>query len=445
MKKILIVFVTMTLACLSGGWAGAQPNMDKYGPNKDECIKYLSYYTEYYKQKNYDDATPHWRQAYHYCPVTCSENLLLNGTTLLRRLIVKNQRDKAYKEALVDSLLTLHDQRAEYYPKNAVTARNNKGVDMSNYIKTDYERLYQGYEDIIAANGEQTKTSLYLFDFKAAIELYKQGKLGAETIMELYQRNLAAVEAAKPETETEAKVVANMKQDIENLFLSSKVADCDNLIALFTPRYEADPDNLQLATTIVKMMSMTEGCADSDLYLKAVTTMYKIDPSYTSAYYLYRLHASKGNVQDAISYMNQAIDSEESDEKQDAAYLYELAVFCYKNGLSGKAFDAASKVPALDETLAGKTYLLIGNIWGASKCGGDEIARRAPYWVACDYMVKAKNADPTLAEEANRYISNYSRYFPETAEAFMYDITNGQSYTVVCNGMRAVTTVRTHN
>jgi hypothetical protein len=34
-------------------------------------------------------------------------------------------------------------------------------------------------------------------------------------------------------------------------------------------------------------------------------------------------------------------------------------------------------------------------------------------------------------------------YFPETAEAFMYDITKGQSYTVVCGGMRATTTVRT--
>jgi hypothetical protein len=58
-------------------------------------------------------------------------------------------------------------------------------------------------------------------------------------------------------------------------------------------------------------------------------------------------------------------------------------------------------------------------------------------------MQKAKNADPALAEDADRMISQYRAYFPQTAEAFMYNITDGESYTVACNGMRAVTTVRT--
>ena len=58
-------------------------------------------------------------------------------------------------------------------------------------------------------------------------------------------------------------------------------------------------------------------------------------------------------------------------------------------------------------------------------------------------MTKAKNADATLAEEADSHISQYKSYYPQTAEAFMYDITDGQSYTVSCGGMRATTTVRT--
>jgi hypothetical protein len=58
-------------------------------------------------------------------------------------------------------------------------------------------------------------------------------------------------------------------------------------------------------------------------------------------------------------------------------------------------------------------------------------------------MNKAKNADPTLAEDANNHIKQYSAYYPQTAEAFMYDVTDGQSYTVSCAGLRAVTTVRT--
>ena len=145
----------------------------------------------------------------------------------------------------------------------------------------------------------------------------------------------------------------------------------------------------------------------------------------------------------AVKYLQEAIDKDESDVKTDAGYLYELAVYSFKNGRSSSAFEAASKVPSMDQSLAGKAYLLIGTIWGSTSCGGDEIARRAPYWVACDYMSRAKAADPSLEAEANRYIGQYSRYFPQAAEAFMYDVTNGQSYTVVCGGMRATTTVRT--
>ena len=58
-------------------------------------------------------------------------------------------------------------------------------------------------------------------------------------------------------------------------------------------------------------------------------------------------------------------------------------------------------------------------------------------------MNKAKAADASLAADCNNYISQYKVFYPQTAEAFMYDITDGQSYTVSCAGMRAVTTVRT--
>ena len=52
MKKITLVLLTFAMA-LVGTKVSAQ---GKYGADSAECIKYLSYYQEYYKQKNYDDA-----------------------------------------------------------------------------------------------------------------------------------------------------------------------------------------------------------------------------------------------------------------------------------------------------------------------------------------------------------------------------------------------------
>lgn len=439
MRKVTLVFAIFA-ALFLGNNLFAQ---GKYGADSAECIKYLSYYKEYYKQKAYDEAVPSWRKAYSICPATSSQNLLIDGTTLVRRLITKNAKNAQYKQALIDTLLTLHDTRAQYYPKYAVTAMNNKGTDMSNYIKDDSKRLFDGYEQIIEANKDQTKATLLLFDLQALIDLYSQGQVDAETVINIYQRNNDILESMNPKNDAEKEQNSNVKNDMGSLFAASKVASCDELIALYTPRYEADPDNLALATSIVKTMNITDDCNSNDLFLKAVTTMYKLEPSAASAYYLYKLHAAKSNVDEAIRYMEEAINSEETDVEKDNEYKYELATFCFKNGQNIKAYENASAVAESSTTLNGKAYFLIANIWGAVRCGGDEIAKRAPYWVACDYLNKAKAADPTLAEEANRMIGQYSAYFPQAAEAFMYDITNGQSYTVSCGGLRATTTVRT--
>ena len=442
MKKVFLAAFSLSMI-LSGVNLFAQ-DMSKYGPNADECVKYLSYYTEYYKQKNYDDATPNWRQAYKVCPPSCSQNLLIQGSELVSRLIAKNAKNTIMVDGLVDTLLTLQDQRAEYFPKYAVTALNNKATYAAKYIKNDPKRVYDIYEGVIAALGKDTKASVLFNDFKAAVDVYSGGGLGTEDVLNIYQRNLGMLDAIVPGSDLEAKQIGEFRTNIENLFIASKVASCEDLLALFGPRYEANPNDLALATSIVKMLSLAEDCNDNELFLNAVTTMYTLDPSADAAYYLYKLHGARGNVANAIKYLQEAIEKNSPDDvKGDAAYLYELAVYCFKNGRSSSAFEAASKVPAMDEELAGKAYLLIGTIWGSTSCGGDEIARRAPYWVACAYMNKAKAHDASLEAEANRYIGQYSRYFPQAAEAFMYDVTNGQSYTVVCGGMRATTTVRT--
>ena len=113
-----------------------------------------------------------------------------------------------------------------------------------------------------------------------------------------------------------------------------------------------------------------------------------------------------------------------------------------KNGMKAKAYDAARKTVECGGEYVGKAYYLIGNMWIGTACQGNEIERRAPYWVATDYFQKAKNADASLADDCNRMISQASAYYPQAAEAFMYDLSAGQSYTVSCGGLSATTTVR---
>ena len=437
MKKLIIVF--LLASGILGGNAFAQ---GKYGtgPDSTKCLNNLSFYREYLKAKDYDSALSPWRNAYKYCPATASQQMLIDGTTLLRRLDNKSGISADYRKALVDSLITLHDTRAQYYPKYAVTAYNTKGQDLHSFVK-DPQMLFDGFEGIIENNQEKVRATILLYDLQAAIELFKADKIDAERVINVYQRNSEIFEKIVPANDGDREQMANVKNDMGSLFASSKVASCETLIELYTPRLAADPENLQLAQNIAKTMRMAEDCDNNDLFLQAVTLMNKLDPSSSTSYYLYRLHGARGNVKEAIAYMDNALAGVDIDADTKNAWTYEAATFCFKNGENVRAFEFATKA-AEDEKQAGKAYFLMGNIWAAVRCGGDEVARRAPYWVACDYMNKAKAADPSLAEEANRYISQYSVYFPAGEDAFMYDVVKGQSYTVVCGGLRATTTVR---
>lgn len=438
MKKIVLLVLSIILT--SSGSLFAQ---GKYGKDSAECIKYLSYYKEYYKQKAYDDALPNWRKAYSICPATANQTMLIDGTSLMRRLINKNARNPVYRAALIDTLMAIHDARAQAWPKNAVTTLNNKGQDLANYVKDDPARLHEEFAAIIEANKGDTKASLFLFDLQSAIKLYESGKLGAEDVISCYQRNLSYLDEAKPKSNVEAEQIQKVRTDLESLFIGSKVASCEDLIALFEPRFNAAPEDITLVKNIVKMLSITEDCQDNDLYLRAATNMYNLEPSYNSAYFLYKLNSSKGNYEQAVKYLEEAIAYEESDAATDAQYNYELAAYSFKNARFAKANAAARAALELDPSMAGRCYFLIGQIWGTVSCGGDEIQTRAHFWVAVDNLRKAAAADASLAEEANRLISQFSRYFPQTAEAFMYNFTDGQAYTVNCSGMTATTTVRT--
>ena len=438
MKKLaLIVFAAMAFM---GQNALAQTSRFGHGQDSADCVLYLSYYEEYFKQKNYDSALPNWRKAYSVCPPTASENMFIRGTTLMTRLY-NQTKDAAARNAIVDTILALQDQRMAAYPKKRNTILNNKGQHIINYRSADAEYTYKALNEIVDELGPEANGPLQVNLLQAAIALYRENKLTADDVIAAYDKVSANVENASAKNDAEKEDNLKVKATIESVFADSKVASCENLIAIFGPRFEADPNNLALVSNIVKLMNSAEDCASNDLYLKAVTAMYKLDPSYRSAYGLYRLNAARDNVADAAKYLEEAIASAESDEATDAQYYYEMSAFCYKNGMRGKANEAARKAVDMDYGYAGKAYLILGNLWASATCG-ETVDKWARYWAAADYYQKARNADPSIADEAAASLGSVSRYYPEASEAFMYDLTKGQSYTVSCGGMTATTTVR---
>ncbi len=436
MRRILFVTVAFLMSTLAFG-------QGRYGADSAECVKYLSFYQQYIKQNNLESAAPNWRNAIKYCPPTASQNMLLDGMKIMRKEISKYRNNPVRKKELVDTLMMLHQMRIDNYPSFAVTAKSNRAVDMMNYAEPGSEQeVFDALGEAMDVAKEKSSTTVVVRYMDYAVKLYNLGKIDDDGVFSAFEKSIGTLEMvnnAKP-----SKMVNEAIADVESLFASSGVASCENLVEVFSPRYAETPEDEQLLTNIVSLFSSTN-CTDQDLFRKAVEGLHKVDPSVNSAYLLYQLYSSlPDGGENAVKYIKEAIGYEESNAEQDAQYYYELAGYLFQK-LDNKpeALDAAKQAASLSQTFAGRAYFLIGTIWSVTKCEGNPIEIRAPYWVATDYMLKAKNADASLAEDADKQISTYRQYYPLQSDAFMYDMVDGDKYEVNCGGMRETTTVRT--
>jgi len=436
MKHYIIIIAALLTAGTAKTFAqGVDTN--KYGPNAEECMKYLSYYDEYYKQKNYTEAIPYWQKAYKLCPVSASKNMIIRGPKLVGMMIAKTTNPE-HKKALVDTLMMLYTQNIELKPDQAIQIRNNMGIDVNKYY-TDSKERFQAFEEIIAGNQEQTKSTFFSYDLDAAIKEYNNGNLGADEVIDVFSRNIELASKYVPSGQMDSIQVAKVKKDLSSMLVASDVASCDKVIEIFQKQLDADPNNEALVTRIVKIMNSVPDCQSNDFYLGAIETLNKLNPEAISSYTMFRIRASKDDVNGAIEYLKKAIE----DNPTNDSYVFDMANYCYSNGRNVEAVEYANKA-SKSPVFGGKAYMLLGSVWGSLNCGGDEFTAYTHFWVAYDYIAKAKKADPSLEEDANRLMSTFASRFPKTTDAFMYNVKDGETYTVNCAGMKASTIVRTN-
>ena len=435
MKKIAILLLTLVLAVPSFA-------QGRFGKDSAECVKYLSYYSELVKQNNLAEAAPFWRQAFSLCPATASQNMLIHGQRILRYEIGQARKDPARYRELVDTLLMLNDIRAQVYPKNATKSLDNKAIDVVNYFGSDYETQYKLLTEILDQIKSEASPVVYVNQMKSAVEMYKNEKIGPEDVMNNYTK-VAGLLDDKIDASNDPQY-RGAKQDVESLLIDSGVASCDNLVALYTPRFQATPNDEALLNNMVKMLSKSE-CMNTDLFLQSIIALNEINPTSSSVYGLYKLYSSRDENTKAAEALERAITLLNPDDVNTKAdYTFELATYYFKKcGRAASAVAKAKEAAELNDAYKGKAYLLIGTIWGAQKCGGNEVESRAHFWVAVDYLQRAAATDPNVADEANSLAAQYRRYFPKTEDAFFLDINDGEGYTVSCGGMTERTTVRT--
>lgn len=393
-----------------------------------ECVKNLSLYQEFFKQNNYKDAIGPWRSAVQLCP-KYSVSLYINGAKMYKSYIEK-EKDTAKKDKFIDTLEMIYDKRIQYFGDEG-NVLGRKGVDMMLYRESKAGEAFGVLKKSFELQGNKTDPNTLIFLYKALFALNKEGKATKEEMLEWYPK-LSEV--------TKFNMAGSAKQDVKEAYktaqenldaLFSPVADCPDLIKLYTPKFEASPNDTGLLETITRILDKKD-CTKEELYFKAATALVALKPS-AEAYYNVGITAvQNNNCSDAIEHFKKAAELAQDDEMKVKANI--KAAQCYlKTGQYASVRTYAQKALAVNSN-SGEAYILIGDAYAASAdaCGDNECNKKAAYWAAVDKYAKAKSVDPSQAENAGNKIASYSKYFPGKESCFFYNITEGSSYTVGC-------------
>lgn len=343
----------------------------KFGSNSEECVKYLSYYSEYYKQKNYDEAYPYWKKAYELCPHNSRYSLLSDGTALMRRQI-QSAVSESEKADFLESLMLLYAERIEFWPKYGVASMNNLALDAYNYMKEDKERLLQILDYVVENNGSQTRASVIAYRMSVAIDLYNQGRLSSDECIRIYETGMECLNSAVVKSDVDRRVVEENKDNLKKLYQSSGIAEGSG------------------SSVSGRSSGNASGKSDSsESYAEIIKTI--------------------GNtVQD---------------------YIPREPV---------KALKYLKEQLAAHPECSADIYPLMGMAWLCVQCS-DPVKQWAVLWVADDYLRKA---GPEVVSHMPDLLNEIKSRYPDVAEAFMYDLTEGQTYRLVHEGLTETTTVK---
>jgi tetratricopeptide (TPR) repeat protein len=434
MMKTLKLTVFILLACVLNTNLDAQ----KYGADSIQCILDLQGYQTEYRSKNYDAALPQWRQALKNCPLA-SQNAYIHGLVMMRYLIEKTT-DPVLKEARIDSLLMLYDKRIEYFKvKDKADLLHTKAKEIQNYRPDDHKAIYEAHRMAIKED-KNIDLMAVARAMLSARELYENKELSVEVFTDIYTEMADIAEIQVKATPDDTVKIA-LKAAIESAFLSTDAADCENLVKVLSERFNANKEDAETVKMIITLLSKKE-CTDTELYYESAEAYNKLNPSSTASYGLARVYYSKNDMEKAMQFFKDAVDTE-TDAENKSRYLCEFGSLFLKEGKRNEAINYAKRAISASPR-NGNAYMLLGTAYaGIQGCGDDEVGKRAIFWVAVDQFVRAKQLDPSLAPEANKLINTYSQHFPTIDDAFFLNIFDGEKYEVKCGVVNETTIVRT--
>lgn len=427
---LLLSLTTLALQAQNGVATGTPFGR---GEDSTRCLRNTSLYSTYYDNKDYNMALQFWRPVFNECPGS-SKNTYIKGETMFKDFFRKTG-NKAY----IDTVMMILDQRTKYF--NEEHANNLRkafalyefGGNDPEYAKKCYD-LIKGVMDQSPQSFDHTYSSLYM---AITAKCYALKLIEAPEVINAYSQSMKVVDSQLSRKPDDARY-NEARKNIDAVFRSSGAASCENLEHLFTASVENNQSDTAMLRKVITLLTET-GCRESELYYKASTNLYRAFPSASSAAQLAEMNLARKKYNEAEKYYTEAIELE-TDNLVKSGLLTKLATLELTSDSKQAARDFAKAAYSLDPT-NGNALFIIAEAYAGTRIG-EAFENQTVYWVVVDYLIRARNTDPTLKEQVDERIAIYSRLFPTKEEAFFRSLVEEGAPYQVGGWINESTTIR---
>ena len=442
LREILSIAVILTIAMGAKAQTGVASGTP-FGSGEDSlrCRQNISLAQSNVQTQNFADALPYWKAAYDECPGSF-RNLYTWGEQIIQWQM-SQATDDAQRETYFNDLMALFDKRIKYFG-NEATYDVNWIMNRKAYFyvtikgeKADFALLYDWLKPMIEQYQEQTQLGSLTYYLMASQNLMASDpdKYMSQYINDflavnaLYDAKLEAAKAANDENQI--NTISTMKAGTETSFAQSGAADCETMERVYASKIDAQKTDLEFLKTTLALFQRV-GCVETDSYFAAANYAHVIQPTYESAYGQAGAALKKKDNATAEKYFLEAIELT-SDNVQKSTINYLIASLASGSNNYQKVRSYALR--ALEGNPSnGKAMLLIGQAYGAtaqSVYPNDPVLRKMVYVIAVDKFERARQLDPSCADDANRLINQYRNNFPTTEDVFFHpDVEDGSPFLV---------------
>ncbi len=403
----------------------------KYGKTPEDsvdCVTNLYLYKEAFNSKNYLEAYEPWKEVLRTCPGN-HKNTYIRGETIMKAQY-NATKDPVEREQLIQELMHMYDLRIQYFGEAAeITAK--KGYDCEQLRGIDGLNEYYGYySEAMRLGGDKVKPVYIENYFDATIRYVLRGLGDTVMIIDNYDIATDALDKIAART-TDSAALAEVRQVINNVEAKfSPFASCEELVNIYTKKFEATPDDLNLLKKITTILRK-KGCTKTDLFFAATEKLHAMEPTPQTAYLMGQMCYNKDQFSKAVGYLNEAVEG--MDDNSDKYKVYILMGLSYASNNSYSSARSAYLRAAEMQPTKGEPYRLIAQLYASSHRSIDDgLGGRTAYWAAVDKANKAKAIDPSEenVSAANKLINAYSSSYPSQSDAFMENLIDGQTYRV---------------